>query len=99
MLDATMSALLYIACVDAKAMCGVTMQFFAVTSGWSRSKGGSFSRTSIPAPAILSLFRASASATLSTTGPHAVLIKTASFFISAILSSLISFIVEALHGT
>ena len=45
--------------------------------------GGSPSNTSMPAPAIFPLFKASARAALSTTGPRAVLIKMAFGFIRA----------------
>lgn len=48
-----MSALLYIACIEANAIYGVAIQFFAFNSGCAGSIGGSISNTSTAAPAIL----------------------------------------------
>ena len=83
----------------ANAACGVAIRFFACNNGCSFEIGGSFSKTSTAAPAILPLLSASASASLSTTGPRAVLIRTASGFISAMLSALIRAFVSSFNGT
>ena len=60
--------------------------------------GGSPSKTSMPAPAILPEFKASARAALSTTGPREVLIRMALGFILARRSPLIRPLVPSFNG-
>ena len=80
MLSKTILARATIDSAEAKATCGVTMVFLACSSGWAVSSGlsariGSVDTTSSPAAASLPLFRASATACESTTGPRAVLMR------------------------
>ena len=62
--------------------CEVRMTFSIAASG-ELALSGSFSNTSSAAPAILPFCKASISAASSTIGPRAVLMSTASGFISA----------------
>ena len=72
----------------AQAICGVIMQFFADNKGLSFC-GGSFERTSNPAPANSLLLRASAKSGSTIKPPREVFIKNAEDFINLILSLLI----------
>ena len=81
----------------AQAMCGVIRQFFAFSRGLFAG-GGSSERTSSPAPAMRPVFRASASAGSSMSGPRLVLSRNAYGFISDRRAALTRCLVSVVSG-
>ena len=78
-------------------MCGVMMQFFAVSRGLS-ARMGSVETTSKPAKATLPLFRASARSCSTTICPRLLLMMMTPSFILAMFSLLMMPVLKSIRG-